>query len=33
MEAVKQWVYSPMTLNGHAVETEKQVDVNFSLSR
>jgi len=33
MDAVKQWVYSPMTLNGHAVETEKQVDVNFSLGQ
>ncbi|HUP05312.1 MAG TPA: TonB family protein, partial [Bryobacteraceae bacterium] len=30
-DAVKQWLYSPMTVNGHAVETEKQIDVNFNL--
>jgi protein TonB len=31
MDAVKQWVYSPMTVNGHAVETSKEIDLNFSL--
>jgi protein TonB len=30
VDAVKQWVYSPMTMNGRPVETEKQIDVNFS---
>jgi TonB family protein len=33
MDAVKQWVYSPMTMNGRPVETEKQIDLNFSLGR
>jgi protein TonB len=33
MDAVKQWVYSPMTLNGHPVQTEKQIDLNFTLGR
>ena len=32
-EAVKQWVYTPMTLNGHAIETEKQINLNFTLDR
>jgi outer membrane biosynthesis protein TonB len=32
-EAIKQWVYTPMTLNGHAVETEKQIDLNFTLNK
>jgi protein TonB len=31
VDAVKQWVYSPMTVNGHAVETSKEIDLNFSL--
>jgi protein TonB len=33
MDAVKQWVYSPMTLNGHPVQTDKQIDLNFTLGR
>jgi TonB family protein len=33
IEAVKQWVYSPMTMNGRAVEAEKQIDLNFTMNR
>lgn len=33
MEAVKQWVYAPMTLNGRPVESDKQIDLNFMLGR
>jgi TonB family protein len=33
MDAVRQWVYAPMTLNGRAVETEKQIDLDFTLNR
>lgn len=33
VDAVKQWVYTPMTLNGHPVETQKQIDLNFTLNR
>jgi TonB family protein len=30
-DAVKQWVYKPMLLNGNPVEVVTQVDVNFTL--
>jgi protein TonB len=30
-EAVKQWVYRPMLLNGDPVEVETQIDVTFTL--
>jgi len=33
MDAVKQWVYSPATVNGRPVDSEKQLDVTFSLPR
>jgi TonB family protein len=33
MDAVRQWVYSPMTFNGHPVETSKEIDLNFTLGR
>jgi len=33
LEAVKQWVYKPTTLNGEAVEVSTQIDVNFTLSQ
>jgi TonB family protein len=33
IDAVKQWIYSPMTMNGHAVDAEKQIDLNFTLNR
>lgn len=32
-EAVKQWVYTPTTLNGEPVEVITQIDVNFTLSQ
>jgi TonB family protein len=31
MEAVKQWVYRPMLLNGQPVEVVTQIEVNFTL--
>lgn len=31
MEAVKQWVYEPTTLNGHPVEVDTSISVVFSL--
>jgi periplasmic protein TonB len=31
LEAVRQWVYQPMLLNGIPVEVATQVDVYFSL--
>jgi protein TonB len=31
MEAVRQWRYSPTTLNGEVVEVLTQIDVNFTL--
>ena len=31
MEAVRQWRYSPTTLNGETVEVLTQIDVNFTL--
>ena len=33
MEAVKQWVYSPATVNGRPVDSDKRLDVTFSLSK
>ncbi|MEX2260828.1 MAG: energy transducer TonB [Bryobacteraceae bacterium] len=33
MEAVKQWIYQPTTLNGEPVEVATQIDVNFTLSQ
>jgi protein TonB len=33
MDAVKQWVYSPATVNGRPVDSEKQLDVTFTLPR
>ena len=33
VDAVKQWVYSPMTVSGHAVETTKEINLNFSLKQ
>ena len=32
IEAVKQWLYKPYTLNGEPVAVETQVEVDFSLS-
>jgi TonB family protein len=32
LEAVKQWVYKPVLVNGEAVEVITQIDVNFTLS-
>jgi protein TonB len=31
MEAVRQWVYQPVLVNGKAVEASTTVDVNFTL--
>lgn len=31
-DAVRQWVYRPMTRNGKPVEVVTQIDVNFSLN-
>jgi protein TonB len=31
MDAVKQWTYKPLLLNGQPVEVETTVDVNFTL--
>ena len=31
LEAVKQWIYAPTLLNGHAVEVATRIEVNFSL--
>ena len=33
LEAVKQWVYQPTTLNGDPVGVETEIDVNFTLSQ
>ena len=33
LEAVRQWVYQPTTLNGEPVEVSTQIDVNFTLSQ
>jgi protein TonB len=33
LEAVKQWVYQPTTLNGEPVGVETEIDVNFTLSQ
>jgi protein TonB len=33
VDAVKQWVYRPTTLNGAPVESETRVDVRFTNSR
>jgi len=33
LEAVKQWVYQPTTLNGEPVEVQTTIDVNFTLSQ
>jgi len=33
VEAVRQWVYRPTTLNGSPVEVLTTVDVNFTLKR
>jgi protein TonB len=32
MEVVKQWKYRPYVLDGHAVEVETVLQVNFALS-
>jgi len=32
MQAVKQWVYAPLTCGGQPLPTEIEVHVNFSLS-
>ena len=32
MEAVRQWVYKPVLLNGDPVEVITQIDVNYTLS-
>ena len=32
-DAVKQWLYEPVRLNGEAVEVLTQIDVNFSLNQ
>ncbi len=29
-EAVRQWIYKPAVLNGQAVESESEVQVNFA---
>ena len=31
-DAVRQWVYKPMTRNGQPVEVVTQIDVNFTLN-
>ena len=31
MEAVKQWTYKPLLLNGQPVEVHTQIDINFAL--
>jgi periplasmic protein TonB len=31
IDAVKQWIYEPMQLNGQAVEVNTVVDVNYEL--
>jgi protein TonB len=33
LEAVKQWVYQPTTLNGDPVGVDTEIDVNFTLSQ
>ena len=33
LDAVRQWVYSPTTLNQQAVEVEAPIEVRFTLSR
>jgi protein TonB len=33
IEAVKQWKYRPYMKDGHAVEVETDITVNFSLSK
>ncbi len=33
VEAVRQWQYEPMLVNGEAVEVVTDIDVNFTLSR
>ena len=33
VEAVKQWTYRPVLLNGQAVEVTTTVDVNFTLTQ
>jgi protein TonB len=33
LEAVKQWVYQPTTLNGEAVEVLTPIEVNFTLTQ
>jgi protein TonB len=33
LEAVKQWVYQPTTLNGEPVGVDTEIDVNFTLSQ
>jgi protein TonB len=33
LEAVKQWVYQPTTLNGEAVEVVTPIEVNFTLTQ
>jgi protein TonB len=32
MSAVKQWLYKPTFLNGHAIEVDTEIDVTFALS-
>jgi len=32
IDAVKRWVYEPVTINGAAAEVESEIDVNFSLA-
>ena len=31
-DAVRQWLYKPMTRNGQPVEVVTQIDVNFTLN-
>ena len=31
LEAAKQWVYEPVTINGTPAEVESEIDVNFTL--
>jgi len=33
VDAVKQWIYAPTTLNGEPVEVQAPIDVNFILNR
>ena len=33
MDAVKQWIYTPVLLNGKPVEVITQIDVNYTLSQ